>query len=191
MHADGSLSSHAGLEPSPWIVRWSHLVRIGGSVLDVACGSGRHMRWFASRGHPVSGVDRSPEALGDAAFHGQAVLADIEGGPWPFMDGAAPRRFAAVVVTNYLWRPLLPTLVDSLAEGGALLYETFAVGNETVGRPSRADFLLRPGELLEVCRDLTVVAYECGFLSQPERFVQRVAALRLAKADNEPLRHAL
>jgi SAM-dependent methyltransferase len=169
---------HAGMAPSPWVTRWSHLIRPGGQVLDLACGSGRHMRWFAARGHQVLGVDRSPEALASAGVHGETLLADIEQGPWPFMDQGAPRTFDAVVVTNYLWRPLLPTLVASLAEAGVLIYETFGAGNETVGRPSRAEFLLLPGELLGVCSSLFVVAYECGFLDQPDRCVQRIVAVR-------------
>ncbi len=122
--ADG----HGSQAPSAWVRRWSHLVPLGGPVLDVACGMGRHLRWFAARGHPVAGVDRSPEAIAALAPLGELVLADLEDGPWPF----AGRTFGGVVVTNYLWRPLLPALVQSLADGGVLLYETFCRGNETV-----------------------------------------------------------
>jgi SAM-dependent methyltransferase len=104
----------------------------------------------------------------------EAVVADIEAGPWPF----AGRQFDAVVVTNYLWRPLLPMLLASLAPGGVLIYETFTQGNETVGKPSRPDFLLRTGELLETCRGLRVVAFEEGFHENPPRFVQSIAAIR-------------
>lgn len=172
---------------SPWVQRWSHLAPAGGSVLDVACGQGRHLRWFAGRGHAVVGVDRDPAAA-DAAGGALVVLADIENGPWPF----AGQRFDAVVVTNYLWRALLPTLVDSVAEGGVLIYETFAAGNETVGRPARPDFLLRPGELLQACAELHTVAYENGFLDTPERFVQRIVAVRKRpSADALPARFAL
>ena len=146
-------------------------------MLDVACGHGRHMRWLASLGHTVTGVDRSADAVAAVAELGEAVLADIENGPWPFMQGEQPRKFDAVVVTNYLWRPRLPYLLASLAPGGVLLYETFALGNETVGKPSRPDFLLRPGELLAVCQGLRVVAYEDGYLPDPARFVQRIAAV--------------
>lgn len=182
---------HGSEAPSPWVRRWSHLVPDGGSVLDVACGHGRHMRWFAGRGHTVTGVDRSPEAIATVAGLGhavQAVQADIENGPWPFTG----RHFDAVVVTNYLWRALLPTIVDSVAPGGVLIYETFAIGNESVGRPSRPDFLLQPGELLQVCSGLHVVAYEDGFCDHPERFVQRIAALRKRPSSAAlPARHSL
>ena len=167
-------AAHGTEAPSPWVQRWSHLVPAGGAVLDVACGQGRHLRWFASRGHPVTGVDRSPDAIAAVATVGEAVLADIENGPWPF----AGREFAAVVVTNYLWRPLLPTLLASVAPGGVLIYETFAAGNETVGKPSRPDFLLQPGELLRACDGLRVIGYEDGFIDAPPRFVQRIAAQR-------------
>lgn len=180
--------NHASLAPSPWIVRWSHLLAPGATVLDVACGSGRHMRWLAGRGHAVTGVDRSPEAIEAAAPYGRVLEADIEGGPWPFTG----QVFGGVVVTNYLWRPLLPDIVAAVAPGGVLLYETFAEGNETVGKPSRPDFLLRPGELLAACANLQVIAYENGFLAAPERFVQRIAAVRPGPTSpGAPSRHPL
>jgi SAM-dependent methyltransferase len=177
---------HGSESPSAWVRRWSHLVPSGAQVLDVACGGGRHMRWFAGQGHRVVGVDRSPEAIASVQGLGETLQADIENGPWPFPG----RRFGAVVVTNYLWRPLLSTIVASVAPGGILLYETFASGNETVGKPSRADFLLQPGELLRACEGLRVVAYEDGFLEHPARFVQRIAAVRPA-TDNSLPRHGL
>lgn len=165
---------HGTEEASEWVRRWTQLVPAGGTVLDVACGFGRHMRWFAARGHPVTGVDRAPDAIEAVRDVGEAVLADLENGPWPF----AGRAFDGVVVTNYLWRALLPTIVAGVAPGGVLIYETFAAGNETVGKPSRPDFLLQPGELLRACDGMRVVAYEDGFLSQPDRYVQRIVAVR-------------
>ena len=162
--------------PSPWVCRWTPLLPAGASVLDVACGSGRHMRWFAGQGFSVTGIDRDPAALAAAQTWGQVIEADIESSPWPL----AGQRFGAVVVTHYLWRPLLPAILDAVAPGGVLIYETFAVGNESVGKPSRPDFLLRPGELLALCAgpDWRVIAYEDGFEPAPERFVQRIAAVR-------------
>ena len=184
---------HGTEAPSAWVQRWSPLVRPGGTVLDVACGHGRHLRWFAGRGHPVTGVDRAPEAITAVAGLGTAVLADIENGPWPFLQDGQPRTFDAVVVTNYLWRALLPTLLASVAPGGVLIYETFAAGNETVGKPSRPDFLLQPGELLQACAGLRVVAYEDGYQAVPERFAQRIAAVRSAglSTDGAPARYPL
>jgi SAM-dependent methyltransferase len=179
---------HGTEAPSTWVQRWSHLVPAGGSVLDVACGHGRHLRWFAQRGHAVTGVDRSAEAIEAVAPLGRTVLADIENGPWPF-EG---ERFDAVVVTNYLWRALLPVIVGSVAEGGVLVYETFAAGNGSVGKPSRPDFLLQPGELLRASEGLHVVAYEDGFCDRPERFVQRIAAVRKRLGTPaSPPRHSL
>ena len=167
---------------SPWVKRWSHLVKPKGVVLDVACGYGRHARWFHELNHPVVLVDRAQEAIESIAIPAsacEAVVADIESGSWPFTG----RQFDAVVVTNYLWRPLLPSLLASLAPGGVLIYETFTQGNETVGKPSRPDFLLRPGELLDICKGLRVVAFEEGFHAGPQgqlpRFIQRIAAVRL------------
>ena len=173
---------HGSEAPSPWIVRWSHLVPAGGAVLDLACGRGRHLRWFAGRGHPVTGVDRDGEALATLAHVAETVVADVENGPGPL----AGRRFAAVVVTNYLWRPLFPRILAAVAPGGVLLHETFAQGNETVGKPSRPDFLLAPGELLRAYGSLRVVAFEDGFLEEPPRFVQRIAAVRSAGEATPP-----
>lgn len=173
--------------PSDWVRRWTHLVPSGSTVLDVACGAGRHLRWMHAQGHPVAGVDRSAQALATCASLGEMVCADIENGPWPWPG----QQFGAVIVTHYLWRPLLPALVQSVAPGGVLIYETFAQGNETVGRPARPEFLLRPGELLTACASLRTVAYEDGFLAQPARFVQRIAAVRPVADAEGPQRFSL
>jgi SAM-dependent methyltransferase len=182
-----SVAVHAAQDASPWVQRWSPLVPAGARVLDVACGGGRHVRWFAQRGCRVTGVDRDAAALAPLSAIAETRVADLENGPWPF-DG---QRFDAVVVTNYLWRALLPTLVASVADGGVLIYETFAQGNEAVGKPSNPDFLLRPGELLEAARGLRVVAYEDGFLAAPERFVQRLVAVRESPLSGLPRRYPL
>ena len=185
---------HGTEPPSDWVRRWSHLVAPLGSVLDVACGFGRHAHYFYDKNHPVTVVDRAQQAIESIAISSHAcekVVADIENGPWPFTG----LLFDAVVVTNYLWRPLMPTLMASLAPGGVLIYETFAQGNETVGKPSRPDFLLRPGELLETFKDLKVVAFEDGFIKgadgQTPRFVQRIAAVREVCVNQPPARYAL
>jgi SAM-dependent methyltransferase len=168
--------SDSATSPSPWIQRFTPLIRPGAKVLDVACGSGRHLRWLVARGFTTIGIDRDEQALAAAQGSGQLIHADIESGTWPL----AGQRFGAVVVTNYLWRPLLPTLLASVAVGGVLLYETFAHGQETIGRPKRLDFLLKPAELLQCCApaDWRVVAFEDGFVAHPARFVQRIAAVR-------------
>lgn len=164
--------------PSGWVARWSHLVAAGGAVLDVAAGGGRHARWFASRGHPVVALERDPAALASLrAMPGvDAREADLEGAPWPLPAG---ERFSAVVVTNYLHRPLWPHLSEAVAPDGVLIYETFAQGNQTVGKPSNPAFLLAPGELLEaVSGRLRVVGYEDGFVAAPrEAFIQRICAV--------------
>lgn len=195
MAAAQAFAAHADGEASAWVRRWSHLLAPGARVLDVACGSGRHVRWFAQQGCRVTGVDRDAVAVLPLAAIAEVVVADIENGPWPF----AGRQFDAVVVTNYLWRDLLPTLVASVADGGVLLYETFAAGNETVGKPSNPAFLLRPAELLSVVQGLRVVAFEDGFEAGLERaadgnaarFVQRIAAVREPPAGPAPARHVL
>jgi SAM-dependent methyltransferase len=161
------------------VQRWAGLIRPGGSVLDLACGSGRHVRWLAARGHRVTAIDRDAVALEALRDIAHVRVADLEDGPWPL----AGERFDALVVTNYLWRPTWPQLRAALAAGGVLIYETFADGNQSVGRPSRPEFLLRHGELLELAQGLRLVAYEDGFLDAPPRYVQRIAAV--ADADPE------
>ncbi len=165
-------------DPSSWIQRFSHL--IGDPVLDLACGRGRHLRWLLAHGHTLTGVDRDVSGLADIAGHARVeiVEADLEApdGGWPL--GA--RTFATVIVANYLWRPLLPHLVGAVADGGTLLYETFALGNATFGRPSNPDFLLRPDELADaVAGELQIVAFEQGRVERPrDAIVQRICAVR-------------
>jgi SAM-dependent methyltransferase len=164
--------------PSAWVVRWSGLVPGGGRVLDIACGSGRHSRFFAARGHPVEAVDRDPAKLAPlAGIPGiSARSADLENGPWPY----AGQQFSGIVVAHYLHRPLFPHLLGALATGGVLIYETFAVGNERYGRPSNPAFLLAPGELLDVVHGrLRVIAYEELYVSEPRpAVVQRICATK-------------
>ena len=145
-------------------------------MLDVACGSGRHARWLAELGFEVDAVDRDPALFRDPPPSVRLHGADLEGHPWPY-DG---RHFDAIVVTNYLHRPLLPVLVKSLEIGGVLLYETFALGNERFGKPSNPDFLLRPGELLEAVRGrLRVLGFEDLVVEEPRpAALQRICARR-------------
>lgn len=141
------------------------------------------MKYLAAQGHRVTGVDRSPGAISSATRFGEALLADLENDPWPLMDGTQVRQFDAVIVTNYLWRALFPLIVQSVAPGGILLYETFGQGNEMLGRPSHPDFLLKPAELLDAFYQLHIVAFEQGFLRNPPRLVQRIVAARPDSGD--------
>jgi SAM-dependent methyltransferase len=183
-------TAHSSLTASPWVSRWVATLAPGSTVLDVACGSGRHARLLAELGHRVTGVDRDAQAL--QTLQGlpgidELLLADIEAGPWP-LDA---RQFDCVLVTNYLWRALLPTIVAALKPGGLLVYETFAQGHQAFGKPSNPDFLLRPRELLEAAVGLRVLAYEEGLLPSPDRIVQRIAAVHDAGARPDFARHPL
>ncbi len=166
-------------EPSPWVRRFAPLVRLGGPVLDVASGGGRHGRLFLSRGHPVTMVDCFVDALAEHTGNPMAKVmkADLENhSPWPFEKNC----FAAVVVVNYLYRPLMNDLLDTLQPEGVLIYETFAHGNESYSKPRNPDHLLKSGELLElVSGRLQVVAYEHGITEQGPLpgVVQRVCAI--------------
>lgn len=175
------------LEPSSWVRRFAPLVPAGGEVLDLACGGGRHARLLAGLGHRVEAVDRDAAALARlSGVAGVSVrVADLEHAPWPY----AGRRFAGIVVANYLHRPLLPLIEGALADAAVLIYETFMVGNERFGRPSNPDFLLHPQELLRVAQaaGLRIVAYEEGEVAQPRpAVVQRLCAVRGAAARLPP-----
>lgn len=165
--------------PSPWVCRFAPLIRAGGLVLDVACGAGRHARYLAGLGYRVEAVDRDTGALRELADVAgvTARSADLERGLWLYSSG---HQFDAIVVTNYLHRPLIPRLLAALADGGVLIYETFAAGNERYGHPRNPDFLLKPGELLEFARGrLRVVAYEDLQVEIPRpAMIQRLCAIR-------------
>jgi SAM-dependent methyltransferase len=182
--------SHAIAAPSDWVARWTPLLPARAQVLDVACGHGRHAHWFAHGGHQVTAIDRDAGLLAPLAGIADTLVADLEADPWPLPG----RRFDAVVVTNYLWRALFPALKAAVAPGGLLIYETFAKAHAALGRPRRDEFLLRPGELLEVLHDgdsglpgsafpsvkWHVIAFEEGRLpgrgDVPQREVQRIVA---------------
>lgn len=160
---------HPPLPPSGWLLRWLPLLGPGCTALDLACGAGRHANRLAAAGLRVTGVDLAPGELDPAV---ERIQADLEQGPWPL----AGRRFDVVLVTNYLWRPRFPELLACVDDW--YLHETFAIGHEQLGRPRNPDFLLRPGELLQICADagLQVLAYEDGVVNAAR--IQRVAARR-------------
>lgn len=170
-----------------------------GLVLDLACGGGRHSRLFAALGHMVLAVDRSETALDQAQGAGISGLRfDLEQdnaaaqADWPLH----PERFAGIVVTNYLHRPLFAPLLESLASGGVLIYETFAQENGRFGKPSNPDFLLAPGELLHIAQarpGLRVLAFEDGYSALPKpAMIQRICILKTGRdALPDPLQLAL
>jgi SAM-dependent methyltransferase len=167
--------------PSAWVQNHAGLVKPGGKVLDLAAGGGRHARYFKGLGYQVTALDRDISRLQNSAGQGVDIIAaDLEDGSrWPL--GA--REFDGIVVTNYLHRPLFPHLASALAPSGVLIYETFGVGNERFGKPSNPNFLLRPGELLEVAaaHGLQVLAYACGEVAEPKYAItQQLVAQRLA-----------
>jgi SAM-dependent methyltransferase len=185
-------SHHHAETPSAWVSRWAEQIPSGGRVLDVACGRGRHARWLAHRGYLVEAVDRDPALLAEVSAPTPGTgrrgrtqrpapgiltrCADLEADPWPYTG----QLFAGIVVVNYLHRPLFPHLLAALAPGGVLIYETFAAGNERFGQPANPEFLLRPGELLEVVRGhLRVLGYEDVFSADPKpAMIQRICAIR-------------
>jgi len=159
-------------------VQWASAIGDRGIVLDLAAGSGRHTHYLSQSAQSVVALDRDVTALEARSWPGnvEIIAADLEdGSPWPL----AGRKFAGIVVTNYLHRPLLPQLAQSLEPGGLLIYETFALGNERFGKPSNPAFLLKPGELLAFAESsgLTVLGYFNGEVTGPKpAVIQRLAA---------------
>lgn len=192
-----TLKHLAVTEPSPWVVRWAHLVKPGGQVLDLAAGGGRHGRLFLARGHGVTFVDKNAEPLEDLKDQTGAtrIAADLEdGSPWPLQG----QTFDAIVVVNYLHRDLFDALIESLKPGGVLIYETFARGNEEFSRPRNPDHLLKAGELLDALHGkLQVVAYEHGLVKSGDipGVKQRLCAVNdlktSAREDGEPQAHPI
>ena len=168
-------SPQSSTAPSVWVNRFLPLIKPGGLVLDLAAGSGRHVRLLRDCGFAVCAVDRDTTAL--LAFAGpccEVRRIDLETDDRTHLGD----DYNGIIVTNYLHRPLLPAIARALAPGGVLIYETFARGNERFGRPRNPDFLLRPGELLEAFTTLTVVAFEQGEVTVPRPAVlQRLAAV--------------
>jgi SAM-dependent methyltransferase len=169
---------HVEQAPSEWIMRWCARLAPGSEVLDLACGSGRHSRPLAASGCRVDAVDVDPGCADHLAGTPGVRFRplDLENGPWPF----EAQRYDAVVVANYLYRPGLPLLAQALRDGGILVYETFAVGNERFGRPRNPAFLLAPFELAACFAPLLhVLAFEDGVVEAPAPArVQRLCAVR-------------
>ncbi len=180
---------HGGdLAPSEWVGRCARLIAPGGRVLDLACGSGRHARLLRDLGHFVIAVDRDESALMHlkTESHIETLCADLESEAWPF----PPDSFDALIVTNYLYRPLFAGIREALRIGGILIYETFAAGNQRYGRPSNPEFLLRRNELLSLVAPLQVLAFEQGIIQSPKTAViQRICAVNAAQFDdlNSPI----
>ena len=187
MPEEGRLTSNPlARTPSPWVVRFAARLAPGARVLDIACGHGRHARHLAGRGCLVTAVDvdaTCATSLADIAGV-EFQQTDLESEPWPFTE----RSYDAVIVVHYLHRPLLPRLAATLAPGGLLIYETFARGNEQFGRPRNPDFLLRPRELIDAFSDLRVLAFEDGYVAEPQpAMIQRLAAVGLEPQASGPV----
>ena len=165
--------------PSPWLIDNADLLPRGGKVLDVACGRGRHALLMASAGFDVRAIDRNPEAIeflkitaGRLNLHVDAAIVDLEIEPSPNLRGA----FDAVLVFNYLHRPLMPALRDAVAPGGRMLYETFTARQAERGHPKNPDFLLGDGELAGLIAPLTIIRAREGEFDG--RFVGSIVAER-------------
>jgi SAM-dependent methyltransferase len=177
--------------PSPWVKKFTSLIPAG-EVLDLACGGGRNSRFLLAEGFTVTCLDRDDSSFADLASRGaKTILHDLEPDAEECDLPFPPACFAAIVVCNYLHRPLFPRLLESLQQGGLLIYETFAMGNEQFGKPSSPRFLLQTGELLrqvhanpESC--MHVIAYEEGFIAEPKpAMVQRICARKAVESTPE------
>jgi SAM-dependent methyltransferase len=174
-------------KPSPWVVRFAPLIKAGGCVLDLACGGGRHSRYFLEQGNKVVAFDRSTDAVADLSDNPacEVICADLETDEAVFekLGELAERSFDAIIVVNYLHRPLFKYFINALAPGGIFIYETFARGNEKFTRPRNPDHLLKSAELLNLAQGgLDVIAYEHGIDKKGllSVVIQRICAIKPA-----------
>ncbi len=182
-----SVSHDAIAGPSPWVRRFTRFIPKPGVVLDLACGSGRHSHFLASLDYSILAVDQDVSLLAVCADEQITPKQfDLELDTWPL----AGSLFDGIVVTNYLYRPHLDQLPQMLNEGGVLIYETFAQGNEEFGKPSNPNFLLKTGELLALAsrHELKVLAYEDIYLDHPKpAMMQRICAVKANLKGRIPL----
>jgi SAM-dependent methyltransferase len=174
--------------PSPWVVRFSALIT--GDVLDIACGNGRHTRYFADQGHKVTALDRDISGLADLKENRNVELIkiDLEKHSISSTNILPKKTYNAVIVTNYLWRPLMPHIISAVDNGGILIYETFSSGNEAFGKPNNPEYLLKPAELLKlVDGKLNIIAYESGVIKTPRiAVIQRICAIKQKNSFSSP-----
>jgi len=163
--------------PSPWLIENADLLPRGGRMLDVACGRGRHALLLASAGFDVRAIDRNPDAIAfvrdTAAKLGLAIdaeVVDLETDPPPVIASG----FDAIVVFNYLHRPLAPALREALKPGGRIFYETFTTGQAERGHPTNPAYLLKAGELAELMAPCAILRSREGEFDG--RFVASIVA---------------
>ena len=164
--------------PAAWLIENADLLPRGGKVLDVACGRGRHAL-LPSAGFDVHAVDRDPESIAFLQSTAERLslsltceVLDLETDPPPALPGPCD----AILVFNYLHRPLMPALGAALAPGGRLFYETFTTAQAERGHPKNPAFLLNDGELAALVSPLTVLRSREGEFDK--RFVSSVVAER-------------
>lgn len=173
-------------KPDPWVQKYAALIPQG-PVLDLACGKGRHGRYFLELGYSVTFIDKNISGVADLLPQGYSsynkvnirlIKHDMENNsPWPFH----PNQFSGIVVTNYLYRPLLPQLITTLKPDGILIYKTFATGNEQFGKPKNPEFLLRENELRTAFnKQFREIAFFQGREMNPDRITQAICVQRIA-----------
>jgi SAM-dependent methyltransferase len=178
MSETGKHIEHGNLMVSDWVTKYTALIPSNTLVLDLACGSGRNTRFLLDKGYSVVALDKDVSQLVDISCRKnlRKYKFDLEAGiKFPFHK----QEFSGVIVTNYLYRPLFENLINSLSDGGVLIYQTFMIGNEAYGRPINPKFLLKRNELSDVFdKKLYVIAFEQGYIESPKpAVVQSICAI--------------
>ena len=165
-------------KPNKWVECYSSLIPSGGSVLDLACGSGRHTGMLLNKGYQVTAVDIDTTLIKQNFSNKNLniVKCDLESlSFWPFEKNS----FLGIIVVNYLHRPLFSKIIESLREEGVLVYQTFADGHSRYGKPKNPDYLLKRGELKTVFDSMKIISYQHGYLSYPSQsIIQRICCVK-------------
>ena len=137
-----------------------HLLPASGVALDMACGLGANAIRLAMHGLNVHAWDVSSVALEKinqySQQHGLGIVTknkDVENNP------PNENSYNVVVVSNFLYRPILNSICNSLKQDGLLFYQTFTTQKvESIG-PTNPDYLLNRNELLAACSDMEILVY--------------------------------
>jgi 2-polyprenyl-3-methyl-5-hydroxy-6-metoxy-1,4-benzoquinol methylase len=163
---------------------YAYLLPSSGRALDVACGRGGNALLLAEYGLQTTAMDISAQALALVQQHARdkgLTIETIEGDTADF--ASVDDQYDVIVVSNYLDRDFCRRIDSLLAPGGMLFYQTFVKDKaDPACGPSRPEFLLDAGELLQLFQSLRALLHvdlgTVGDVSQGLRNQAMLVALK-------------